>query len=155
MIKYNIKEINSFELIGLEVEVPNSKIESIKVTKSFWKKFNLLLKNEKLNQNSGNWVKYAFMKRIENSLYYFISIPKINSFPDSFKHRLITTNKYLVVEHIGSIDNILNTYDIIYKEIIPKNNYILNQKDFLHFEKYDYHFNWSQNSIIEIWIPIE
>lgn len=42
------------------------------------------------------------------------------------------------------------------KNILPNNEYILAQNNFLHFKKYDYRFHWNNdNSIIEIWIPIQ
>lgn len=68
----------------------------------------------------------------------------------------ITSYKYLVVEHIGAMDKIYETYGKIYEEIIPSTSYIPIKDIILHFEKYDYRFHWnSDNSVIEIWIPIQ
>ena len=47
-------------------------------------------------------------------------------------------------------------YGKIYEEIIPSTSYIPIKDIILHFEKYDYRFHWnSDNSVIEIWIPIQ
>ena len=70
--------------------------------------------------------------------------------------RAFCIKKYLVVEHIGAMDKIYETYGKIYEEIIPSTSYIPIKDIILHFEKYDYRFHWnSDNSVIEIWIPIQ
>lgn len=54
------------------------------------------------------------------------------------------------------MDKIYETYGKIYQEIIPSTSYIPIKDIILHFEKYDYRFQWnSDNSVIEIWIPIQ
>lgn len=54
------------------------------------------------------------------------------------------------------MDKIYETYTKIYNELLPNTEYMLLQKDFLHFERYDYRFHWNkENSIIEIWLPIK
>ena len=118
-------------------------------------KSNINLKKSYLSQ-SGNWRKYAFTERRNGKLYYFCSIPGKNIVPDNFIYKEIPSCKYLVVEHIGSMDKIYETYGKLYQEILPHVGYIPLQKNFLHFEKYDYRFHWNrENSIIEIWLPIE
>lgn len=121
----------------------------------FWRKFNSNLKKSYLLQ-SGNWIKYAFMERRNGKLFYFCSIPKRNVIPDNFVCKEIQHYKYLVAEHIGSMNKLYETYKKIYQEILPDTDYILLQDRFLHFERYDYRFHWNmEDSIIEIWIPIE
>ena len=54
------------------------------------------------------------------------------------------------------MDNLYETYRKIYQEILPNTDYTPLQEEFLHFERYDYRFHWnSDNSVIEIWIPIQ
>ena len=51
---------------------------------------------------------------------------------------------------------IYETYGKVYQEILPNTNDIPLQENFLHFERYDYRFQWNrENSIIEIWLPIK
>ena len=96
------------------------------------------------------------MERRNEKLFYFCSIPKRNGVPNNFVYKEIQHYKYLVVEHIGSMDKIYETYGMIYQEILPQMEYIPLQENFLHFEKYDYRFHWNkENSIIEIWLPIK
>ena len=155
MINFSIKELNAFAVIGQEVELTNYQKKNIQISTQFWRKFNSSLKKAYLSQ-SGNWVKYAFMERRNGKLYYFCSIPQRTITPEGFLYKEIPSYKYLVVEHIGAMDKIYETYGKIYEEIIPSTSYIPIKDIILHFEKYDYRFHWnSDNSVIEIWIPIQ
>ena len=155
MMNFSIKELNAFAVIGQEVELTNYQKKNIQISTQFWRKFNSSLKKSYLSQ-SGNWVKYAFMERRNGKLYYFCSIPKRTILPDNFLYKEIPSYKYLVVEHIGAMGKIYETYRKIYQEIIPNTPYTPIKNIILHFEKYDYRFHWNRdNSVIEIWIPIQ
>ena len=45
---------------------------------------------------------------------------------------------------------IYETYGKVYQEILPNTNYIPLQENFLHFERYDYRFQWN----IEMCTPV-
>lgn len=153
-MNYRIEQLDTFFIIGQEIEITNSKKENIRISTSFWKQFNVNLKKEYLSQ-SPNWLKYAFMERRDGKLYYYCAIPKKTIVPSQFVEKEILAQRYLVVEHIGKMNAIYQTYDKIYTQVLPDNEYQLSQKQFLHFEKYDYRFHWNRDdSIIEIWIPI-
>lgn len=152
---YRIEELEAFSVIGQETELTTFQKRNIQISTQFWREFNANLKKAYLSQ-SGNWVKYAFMERREEKLFYYCAIPKRVVVPDNFIQKEIKPHKYLVVEHIGSMDKIYSTYTRIYKEILPNTNYTPLQDDFKHFEKYDYRFHWNKvNSVIEIWVPVE
>lgn len=154
-MKYTIREIEAFTVIGQEVELTNYQKRNIQISTQFWRKFNSNLKKSYLSQ-AGNWIKYAFMEKRNGKLFYFCAIPKRNIIPDNFLYKEIQAYKYLVVEHTGSMDKIYETYSKIYKELLPNTEYALLQKDFLHFERYDYRFHWNkESSIIEIGLPIK
>ena len=154
-MNYTICEMDSFSVIGQKIELTNRQKENIKICVEFWREFNNNLKKAYLLQ-SGNWIKYAFMERRNGKLYYFCSIPQRTITPEGFLYKKIPSYKYLVVEHIGAMDKIYETYGKIYQEIIPSTSYIPIKDIILHFEKYDYRFHWnSDNSVIEIWIPIQ
>lgn len=154
-MKYTIREIEAFTVIGQEVELTNYQKRNIQISTQFWRKFNSNLKKSYLSQ-AGNWIKYAFTEKRNGKLFYFCAIPKRNIIPDNFLYKEIQAYKYLVVEHTGSMDKIYETYSKIYKELLPNTEYALLQKDFLHFERYDYRFHWNkESSIIEIWLPIK
>ena len=86
-------------------------------------------------------------------MYYLYSSTIV--VPEGVVSKEIASCKYMVVEHIGSMDKIYETYSKIYKEILPNTEYIPMQEIFLHFERYDYRFHWNrETSIIEIWLPI-
>lgn len=64
------------------------------------------------------------MERRNGKLYYFCSIPQRTITPEGFLYKEIPSYKYLVVEHIGAMDKIYETYGKIYEEIIPSTSYI-------------------------------
>lgn len=154
-MKYTIREMEALSLIGQEIQLTKSKSQNIKICTQFWQQFNTNLKKAYLFQ-SGNWVKYAFMEKRGEQLFYFCAIPRKVVVPDGFLMKEIPSQQYLVVEHIGAMDNIYDTYGKLYQELLPGTGYTLRKKDFLHFERYDYKFQWNRsNSVIEIWVPIE
>ena len=61
-------------------------------------------------------------EEMENFIILFYS-PK-NHYPRGFLYKEIPSYKYLVVEHIGAMDKIYETYGKIYEEIIPSTSYI-------------------------------
>ncbi len=152
---YRIEELDAFSVIGQEIELTNYQMKNIKICTAFWKRFNANLKKAYLSQ-FGNWIKYAFIEKRNGTLFYYCAVPKKLIIPENFILREVKAQKYLVFEHIGSMDKIYKTYTKIYKEILPNSEYIPVQNNFLHFEKYDNRFYWNnENSIIEIWIAIQ
>lgn len=155
IMNYRIEELDSFIVIGQAIQLTTSQKKNIELSKRFWKQFNWEIKKAHLSQGS-QWIKYAFMMRRNNQLYYYCALEKQEKVPDHFFSQQIIKQKYLVFEHIGHMDNIYNTYNYIYQQFIPFHPYTLNKNHFLHFEKYDYRFHWNKaDSVIEIWIPIE
>ena len=117
-MNYTICEMDSFSVIGQKIELTNRQKENIKICVEFWREFNNNLKKAYLLQ-SGNWIKYAFMERREDRLFYYCAIPRKIVVPEGFVSKEIASCKYMVVEHIGSMDKIYETYTKIYKEILP------------------------------------
>lgn len=86
-------------------------------------------------------------------------IPKKSvSLPKGFTEKKIPKGEYQVFTHKGKIENIKGIIYEIYKVNLPKSN--INIEDytksgFLHFEKYDYRFQWNKpTSIIDIYLPL-
>lgn len=153
-MSYRIESLDTFTVIGQEIELTNSKSKNMKLSIPFWRQFNAQLKKAKLSQ-SGHWLKYAFMYRHVGKLYYYCAIPKKDFVPIGFIERTVASQIYMVVEHVGQMSRIYKTYDRIYNEILPNSGYQVKNDIFLHFEKYDNRFHWNQvHSIIEIWVPI-
>lgn len=154
-MRYRIEEREPFSLIGQEIVLTTSQKENMKISMQFWQRFNHNLKEANLSQH-GHWLKYAIMERRNNNLYYFCAIPDKGICPSTFISKHIDASTYVVVEHVGSMNDIYVTYDHIYHKIIPQIPYVLYNRNFLHFEKYDERFHWNrQDSIIEIWVPIQ
>lgn len=154
-ISYSICQCEALILIGQAVKLTEQKKTNIKLSQQLWQKFNMNLKKIGLTQG-GNWVKYAVMERKNDGLFYYCAIPKKTEVPNDFIVKNIMPNTYLVVEHVGDMDKIYDTYTMIYHHLLPDLNFKPLANDFLHFEKYDYRFHWhKENSIIEIWVPIQ
>lgn len=153
-MKHTIRELEAFSVIGQEIELTNSQNKNIQISTQFWQSFNTNLKKNYLSQY-GNWIKYAFMVRESGKLFYYCAIPKRAVVPEGFSFKEIKAHKYLVAEHVGSMNRIYDSYAKLYHEVLPNTKHIPLQEDFLHFERYDYRFHWNkENSIIEIWLPI-
>ncbi len=110
-----------FNVIGIRYELSKSLSNNVKLAQNHWKIFNSKLRNNKLYLGS-NWCKYAFIEKIENKIFYYISIPKKDFVPNDFTEKIILKSKYLRVEHIGNMNKLKDTINYVYKEIIPKNN---------------------------------
>lgn len=68
-MKYTIKELPTFSVIGLEQTLTEKKSQNLERCLSFWPYFNQQLKRNRLGQK-GIWTKYAFMTRREGQFYY-------------------------------------------------------------------------------------
>jgi predicted transcriptional regulator YdeE len=112
-MNYSIQELEDFLIIGQEIELTNFQKRNIQISAQFWRKFNTNLKESYLPQ-SNNWVKYTFMERRQRKLFYYCAIPKKTVVPEGFILKEIKPHRYLVVEHIGSMDKIYETYRKVY-----------------------------------------
>lgn len=154
-MNYTLHKLEGFLVVGQEIELTQSQRKNIEISTYFWRTFNMHLKKGRLSQ-SGNWLKYAFMERKNGRLFYYCAIPFQGEVPDGFSLKEIKAHQYLVVEHHGPMNKIYETYGKIYQNLLPHTNYKPIKEDCIHFEKYDHRFHWNrEDSIIEIWIPIE
>ena len=80
---YQIIELEEFSVIGIRYELTKSLSNNVKLAQNHWKIF-----NSKLYLGS-NWCKYAFIEKIENKIFYYISIPKKDFVPDGFIEKTI------------------------------------------------------------------
>lgn len=151
---YRIEVMEGFCVVGMRTKLTSKKKENLKLAMDFWKCFNQQLRKNYMQQ-FGKWRKYAFMEREEQGLYYFCAVPKKVIIPSGFIEKKVEEQKYLVATHEGKMSAIYETYDRLYKEILPHSPYERLQGGFLHFEKYDEQFRWEKDdSKIEIWVPV-
>ena len=85
---YQIIELEEFNVIGIRYELSKSLSNNVKLAQNHWKIFNSKLRNNKLYLGS-NWCKYAFIEKIENKIFYYISIPKKDFVPNDFTEKII------------------------------------------------------------------
>lgn len=154
-MKYSIKRAEAFSVVGLQTELTQSKKQNMQISTAFWRSFNARLAKHSLKQNR-NWLKYAFTKREKEQLLYMCAIPKRDIVREGFQCLEIPAMTYLVVEHHGPMKQLYDTYDYIYKQLLPQSGYTQEKQYFLHFERYDERFAWNKiDSILEIWIPLQ
>jgi predicted transcriptional regulator YdeE len=149
----------AISIFGITVELTRSQSQNFIIITNHWKNFNHQLKQNQFNQISENWCKYGVTFKIGERYFYLAAIPwKGQNLPDNFIKKEIPKGEYAVFFHKGAMENIKNTIHSIYKEILPTSNLSLKQTPqtgFMHFEKYDYRFQWNKSdSIVAIWVPI-
>ena len=145
---------------GLVVELTNSQTDNFEIIQNHWKVFNRELEKHKLKQSGGNWVKFGITFKTDEKYFYLTAIPSNNfSFPDNFISIEIPKGDYEIFTHKGKMENIKDTIYEIYKVILPKSNLTIEKNTktgFIHFEKYDYRFQWNKStSIIDIYLPLK
>ena len=109
---YQIIELEEFSVIGIRYELSKSLSNNVKLAQNHWKIFNSKLRDNKLYLGR-NWCKYAFIEKIENKIFYYISIPKKDFVSNDFAEKIILKSKYLKVEHIGNMNKLkdINSID--------------------------------------------
>ncbi len=152
-IKQNI------QTCGLVTELTTSQTDNFEIIQKHWKTFNDELKRLKLNKKDGNWTKYGITFKTGENYFYLTAIPTNNlNVPDHFSSFEIPKGEYETFNHKGKMENIKQTIYEIYKVILPKSNLKIEdhiKTGFIHFEKYDYRFQWNKpNSVIEIYLPL-
>ncbi len=155
-----IKIEQNIQTCGLLTELTNSQTDNFKIIQRHWKVFNEELKKYKLNQNGGNWIKYGITFKTGEKYFYLTAIPSKNQlFPNHFIKKEIPQGEYEIFTHKGKMENLKRTFYEIYKVILPKSQLKIedhNKAGFLHFEKYDYKFQWNKpTSIIDIYLPLK
>jgi predicted transcriptional regulator YdeE len=155
-----IKIEQNIQTCGLLTELTNSQTDNFKIIQRHWKVFNEELKKYKLNQNGGNWIKYGITFKTGEKYFYLTAIPSKNQlFPNHFIKKEIPQGEYEIFTHKGKMENLKRTFYEIYKVILPKSQLKIedhSKAGFLHFEKYDYKFQWNKpTSIIDIYLPLK
>jgi AraC family transcriptional regulator len=153
-------KINNITTAGLVIKITRSQSKNYELIRKLWKTFNRQLYKIKKHKYNKNWLKFGITFKEKNN-YYYLSGIKTNDIifiPDNFLIKHIPQGEYACFTHTGSMYDIKKTIHKIYNDIKPKNNlnHLPMRKNLLHFELYDYRFNWNNpNSIINIFIPIE
>ena len=142
-IKQNI------QTCGFVTELTKSQAKNFEIIRNHWANFNRELAKIKLNQNDRNWTKYGITFKEKEKYFYLASVPTTeeNSIvPDNFEYMVIPAGEYELFTHKGKMENIKNTLYEIYKVVLPGSNLKVEnhtKSGFLHFEKYDYRFQWN------------
>lgn len=81
------------------------------------------------------------------------AVTDISEIPLGMVSHQIQAGEYAVFEHVGALDTLNQTYDMIYREWLPSSEYEMDKRDDL--EIYDERFVYgAPESVMEIWIPV-
>lgn len=82
------------------------------------------------------------------------AVKGLEEIPQEMAVRKIPARKYVVFEHRGSVENIAKLYEFIYGKYAHSGQHKLLFAESL--ERYDHRYNaGSDDSIMEIWVPVE
>ncbi|NRB39614.1 MAG: effector binding domain-containing protein [Pseudomonadales bacterium] len=139
----------------MTTELTTSQNENSKIISQHWRNFNRHLRNNKLWQGKG-WVKYGITKKVEDKYFYMTAIESNVTIPSLEKYTVIA-GEFIRFQHVGSLERIKLTISDIYRKVIPSQCIKLNaNRVVVHYERYDYRFNWNDpNSIIDIYVPVD
>lgn len=74
--------------------------------------------------------------------------------PDNLEQFIIEPGRYAMFEHIGSLDRLPETYELLYSRWLDENALLPRQG--IEIERYGSRFNIeSENSVLEIFIPVK
>jgi predicted transcriptional regulator YdeE len=157
-MEYLIKNVENKKLCGLSINITKSQDKNYEIINNLWKEFNKKLKISNLPRKlGGNWVKYGMAYKSGDIYKYFCGIPVEDNYINSFfEEKNIINGNYVVFQHKGAMNQLKETINEIYKQIIPNEILTLNQTEYFHFEFYNHKFKWNNyESIIEIYVPIK
>ncbi|NNK84357.1 MAG: GyrI-like domain-containing protein [Desulfobacterales bacterium] len=128
--------------------------QNFSIIRRHWKKFNTLLKVNKVKFGP-NWEKYAITKKYDGHYHYLCAFPT-KSHIRPFEFTLIPAGNYVKFNHKGPMNTIWETINKIYKDVIPNSDFNIDiNRSMIHFEHYDAKFNWNrQDSIVGIYVPL-
>ncbi len=153
-MKYEVLPLSEISVCYHQIELTRSHKRNFYIIRRHWKEFNTLLQNHKI-QLGANWEKYAITMKHDGKYYYQCAFPsETNNSP--FEFALIPAGQYAKFTHNGPMNEIWNTINIIYKDVIPSSKLSIDiERSMIHFEHYDSNFSWNrQDSTLEIYIPL-
>ncbi|CAN7657503.1 GyrI-like domain-containing protein [Pseudomonas sp. GL-B-26] len=83
-----------------------------------------------------------------------VEISKLDDLPDKYRWVEVQPQHYAVFEHKGSLDQLPQTFQYIWKTWLPQSGY--QAADAPEFERYSEDFNPKLNTgVLEIWLPLK
>ena len=101
-------------LYGLKIKLSTSQRKNQQLISNHWKQFNRKLKSNNVILES-NWKKYGIILKIEGVYYYMIAVPSAVELL-GFEQINLPERECLYFKHLGSMDLIKFTINIIYKK---------------------------------------
>lgn len=153
-MNYQIVIQEALKVIGTSVKLTGSQQKNFAIIRNHWQLFNGLLK-EKSIKGGKYWKKYAITYKNDIGYFYLTGVPnRVDT--TGFDTIEFPGGTFAKFQHIGNLDLLKDTYFVIYKEVMPSLNLVVEpNRVFLHYELYDNRFHWNKSdSIIEIFVPI-
>lgn len=83
-----------------------------------------------------------------------VAISKLDDLPDHYRWVELQEQNYAVFEHQGSLDNLGQTFQVIWNDWLPNSGY--ESVDAPEFERYSADYNpQTLTGVLEIWLPIK
>jgi AraC family transcriptional regulator len=96
---------------------------------------------------------FSFTERTVFTKWACVEVSEVKDIPSGMDVLMLEGGTYLVEEHHGSSADIKNTYERIFRDIIPHANFSVDQRP--HFEVLgENYLGQDPNSKEDIWIPI-
>lgn len=153
-MKHEVLPLCQISVCYYPTRLTSSHNQNFSIIRRHWKKFNTLLKVNKVKFET-NWEKYAITKKYDGHYYYLCAFPT-KSHIRPFEFTLIPAGNYVKFNHKGPMNTIWETINKIYKDVIPNSDFNIDiNRSMIHFEHYDAKFNWNrQDSIVGIYVPL-
>jgi len=154
-MKYEILYISKLNVCYFETKITTSHQNNSSIISDHWKKFNILLRINKIKFDS-EWEKFGITMKINNQYFYQCSFQSERCIPP-FNQTSIPAGNFAKFNHTGPLSLLSKTMNQIYKQIIPISPLDIDlNRSLIHYERYDSKFNWNnQNSVIEIYVPLK
>lgn len=153
-VKFVIKQ--EFKIVGMDILTTIEENERDRSIPKLWDRY---IERESEIKNT---VKESSMGLCEVTAdsedeFTYICCKEVENFeevPEGMVTRTVKTAKYAVFTHKGAVDNLGETYDYIYRKWLPNSEYEI-ISDGYDFELYDERFDNTENSELDIYIPVK
>lgn len=148
----------TFKLVGLELITTPKENQDKQTIGQLWKQFNPIcstIPNRISPDAAIGLCRHIDTSFDENTNFSYIAGVEVSGFeaiPEGLATRIVPEGTYAVFTHKGPVSELAKTYNYIYSEWLPSSQYELAAHD--DFEYYDSRFNNSENSEMDIYIPL-
>ncbi len=157
LMKTRITERDEFTVVGMDCFCSQNNNTIPQLWEKFNKYMNVIPNMKECKAALGICVSDVEHVTPDTEFRYIASmeVEKVDELPEGMVAYTVPGGTYLVLEHVGALDTLPQSYDYAYKTWFSENEEY-GPTGFHDFEVYDERFKFGQeDSIMEIWIPIK